>query len=97
MSYRSSLSTNAQDDIRRIKEDRVRQYVMAQLINLENDPALLSHRSHFPWREQCQVFSFDYDYGARRYFINVLFQYGADEQTLSIDDIAVVEADNWWE
>jgi hypothetical protein len=96
MSYRATLSANAQDDLRRMPR-RVALHAIAQLRSLEANPTLLSGRSHFPFREKCQIFSFDYDHEGQRYFVNVLFQYDADEETLHIADIAWQAVDEWWE
>jgi hypothetical protein len=96
MSYRATLSANAANDVRRMPP-AVARYAIAQLRNLEVDPTLLSRASHFPFREKCQIFSFDYDHDGKRYFVNVLFQYGADEQTLFILDAPWQEASEWWE
>jgi hypothetical protein len=85
MSYRAILSANAQADIRRMPAP-VARYTLAQLKNLEADPTLLSRPSHFPFRQKCQIFSFDYDHAGQRYFVNVLFQYAADEESLEILD-----------
>jgi hypothetical protein len=96
MKYRAILSANAQEDIRRMPRP-VAVYVLGQLRSLENDPVLLSRRSHFPFREKCQIFEIDYDWEGKRYFINVLFQYGADEETLHILDAPFQAVDDWWE
>ena len=96
MNYRAILSSNAQADIRGMPRS-VARYVIAQLRNLESDPTLLSRASHFPFRLQCQLFSFDYDHLGQRYFINVLFQYGADEETLHILDAPWQAVTEWWE
>src|SRR5947209_4639972 len=95
MSYRVVLSVRAQTDIKGMPS-ALRPYVIQQLKALELNPSLLSKRSHFPYREQCQVFSFDRDEGGKRYFINVLFQYGADEQTLHVSDITCQGVTDWW-
>jgi hypothetical protein len=96
MSYRAILTVNAEEDIRRMPA-AVARYVLRQLVNLENDPILLSGKSHFPFREKCQLFSFDFDWNNQRYFINVHFQYGADEETLIISDAPWQAATDWWE
>jgi len=75
----------------------VAQYTMVQLRNLELDPALLSTRSHFPFRAKCQIFSFDLDHQGQRFFINALFQYHANEEELLISDIPWQAASDWWE
>jgi hypothetical protein len=76
--------------------DFLRAYVILQLQALELNPTLLSERSHFPFREGCQVFSFDYDRDEKRYFVNVLFQYENDEETLHVSDVPWQVAENWW-
>ena len=88
--YRAILSLNAQDDLRRLFDNcpSVLPFVRSQLMLLEESPTSLSTRSHFPFREKCQLMSFDKDEGDTRHFIHVLFQFGADEQTLHILDIA---------
>jgi hypothetical protein len=96
MSYRAILSPNAQDDLRRMPPP-VSIYTLSQLANLERNPTALSEPSHFPFREKCQIFSFDYDFQGKRYFFNVLFEYGADEQTLFLSDIAWQVAEQWYE
>jgi hypothetical protein len=96
MSYRAILTGNAKNDLRAMPE-RVAQYVLLQLAELEKSPTALSRPSHFPFRLQCQLFKFDYDYDGKRYFINVLFQYGADEESLYILDAPFQAAESWWD
>jgi hypothetical protein len=96
MNYRAILTANSQDDIRRMPP-AVARFTLLQLKNLQESPTSLSVRSHFPFREKCQLFSFDYDWEGRRYFINVLFQYGTDETRLIILDAPWQVADEWWE
>jgi hypothetical protein len=75
----------------------VARYTLAQLANLAASPTSLSVKSHFPFREKCQLLTFDYDWDGMRYFVNVLFHYAADEQTLVITDVPWQSADSWWE
>jgi hypothetical protein len=72
-------------------------YTAAQLVNLEAEPMALSRRSHFPFREHVQVFTFDFKAAGIYYVVNVLFQYGVDEETLFILDVPWTEAIEWWE
>jgi hypothetical protein len=95
MSYRAILSTNAEADLRRMPPALAR-FTLAQLRNLESDPTALSRRSHFPFRERCQVFHFDYSDGAHHYVVNVLFQYATDEERLLILDVPWTEAPEIW-
>ncbi|MDB5323020.1 MAG: hypothetical protein JWN40_4651 [Phycisphaerales bacterium] len=96
MNYHAILSANAQNDIRGMPL-AVARYTLLQLQNLQEFPTSLSVRSHFPFREKCQLFSFDYDWEGRRYFINVLFQYGMDEMSLFVLDAPWQVAEEWWE
>jgi hypothetical protein len=94
MNYRAILSPRSQQDIRNMPVSLAR-YTLAQLRNLEAAPTALSRRSHFPFREQCQIFNFDYRADDVYYVVNVLFQYAADEQTLLIADIPWTTAEEW--
>jgi hypothetical protein len=95
MSYRAILSNNAQADIRQMPAPLAR-FTLAQLQNLEASPTTLSRRSHFPFRERCQVFTFDFAHEGHYYVVNVLFQYAADEQQLHIADIPWTDAPEIW-
>ena len=85
MRYRAVLATKAQADIRRMPP-RLAAFTLAQLRNLCEAPTALSRPSHFPYRQQCQIFTFDLREGSVLYVVNVLFQYSADEQSLHIAD-----------
>jgi hypothetical protein len=96
MKYHAILDRRAVEDVRRMPPALAR-YTVAQLVNLEAEPTALSRRSHFPFRERVQVFNFDFKSGGVCYVVNVLFQYGADEETLWVVDIPWQEATEWWE
>lgn len=96
MSYRAILSTRAEADIRRMPPALAR-YTLAQLHSLADSPTALSRRSHFPFRQNVQVFNFDYKIGGQYFIVNVLFQYGADESALLIADAPWQESFEWWE
>ena len=96
MKYHAILDPKAVEDVRRMPHALAR-YTVAQLINLEAEPTALSKRSHFPFRERVQVFNFDFKAGDAYYVVNVLFQYGVDEETLWVLDIPWVETTEWWE
>ena len=83
MSYGISLSADAEHDLARLPIP-VRQFTLRQLENLADSPGTMSRRSHFPYREKCQLFTFNYDHELQRWELAVLFQYGQDEQTLHI-------------
>ena len=72
-------------------------YTLAQLHNLAASPTSLSRRSHFPFRQNVQIFNFDYCINDKLYIVNILFQYGADEATLHIADAPWREIDDYWE
>jgi hypothetical protein len=72
-------------------------FTLAQLVNLEADPTALSVRSHFPFRQNVQILKCDFKVAGRYYVVNVLFQYGVDEQTLFVLDVPWQEATEWWE
>ena len=94
MSYGTLLSDEARDALVRLPIP-VRRFTLRQLENLGQSPTTLSSKSHFPYREKCQVFSFDYDYQMQRWAITVLFQYGQDEQTIHVLAIGFNARDPW--
>lgn len=94
MPYGMLLSADAEAAIARLPLP-VRSYTLQQLENLCQTPAALSRRSHFPYPEKCQVFSFDYDLEIVRWTVTALFQYGADEQTLHVIAIGTQTHDPW--
>ena len=79
MRYQIRLSETAEADLVRIAEPAVRHYALRQLDFLGENPTSLSRPSHFPYREKCQLFSFNYDYASQRWEFNVLLQYASDE------------------
>ncbi len=95
MKYAAVLSNRAKADILKMPP-AIREYTLSQLKALELNPTLLSKPSHFPYRENCQMFTFDKDHEGKRHFITVLFQYGTDEATLYVAGIAYQAADDWW-
>jgi hypothetical protein len=96
MSYRAIFADRAVADIRAMPPALAR-YTLAQVVNLVAAPTALSRRSHFPLRETTQIFNFDYKIGERYFVVNVLFQFGADEQTLHVTDIPWTDAPEFWE
>lgn len=96
MNYRAILSSRAEADIRAMPLVLAR-YTLAQLHNLATSPSALSRRSHFPFRQNVQIFNFDYRAGDKFYIVNVLFQYGSDEATLHIVDAPWREVQEYWE
>ena len=83
MSYGIALSTEAQEDLAQLPVP-VRRFALQQLQALAEAPTALSRRSHFPYREKCQIFQFDVDHELQRWELRALFQYGQDEQTLHV-------------
>jgi hypothetical protein len=97
MSYGIILAPEAEKDLNGLPH-AVALFVARQLTNLAESPAALSRRSHFPFRERCQVMACDYDDDAgHRWFINVLFQYSQDEANLHVLGIASQSVDEWLE
>jgi hypothetical protein len=99
--YRVILSGSAQDDLRKLFNDcpSAVPFVRSQLNALAQNPTSLSRRSHFPYRERCQLMSFDMDLDGTRHFFTVIFQYGSDEQTIEVADTAHQsrKIDDLWE
>ena len=83
MSYRVSLLPEARKDLDAMPA-AVREQTVKQLRVLADNPTALSRRSRFPFIERCQLYTFDCDHELQRWEINVLFQYGADEQTIHV-------------
>jgi hypothetical protein len=96
MSYKLRLSPEAEIDLRRLPPP-VALFTARQLINLADDPTILSKPSHFPYPQGHQLMSCDYDHESRRWFINVLFRYASDEATLEIVGISAQAAEEWFE
>jgi hypothetical protein len=83
MPYRAILDIEARHDLARLPK-AVYNHVIHELSRLAADPVGLSVRSHFPFREKCQLFPFDFDDPPDCWEFNALFQYGQDEQTIYI-------------
>ena len=83
MSYGIVLSLEAKNKLARFPLP-VRRFTLLQLENLAENPTALSKRSEFPYREKSQLFVFHYDHDAKRWEICVMFQYGADEETIHV-------------
>lgn len=96
MSYKLRLSPEAETDLRHLPAP-VGLFVARQLVNLSEDPAILSKPSHFPYPLGYQLMSCDYDHESNRWFVNILFRYGTDEQTLEIVGIAAQAVEEWFE
>lgn len=96
MSYRVELTTEAEGQLKGLPAP-VALRVQRQLNNLARDPALLSKPSHSPFVPGCQLMSFDYDHDAKRWFVNILFEYAQDEQTLIVLAIVVQAVEEWLE
>lgn len=84
MSYAILLSTEARHHLARLSP-ALRNQTLRQLDVLGEWATLLSVPSHFPFRENCQLFLFDAvaEDGAE-WDINVMFRYGADEQFIEV-------------
>jgi hypothetical protein len=95
VSYEIILEPAAVEDLSKLPKP-VRDYVAIQLHNLAESPFALSRRSHFQFPQKCQLYSFDYDFGGQRHFMNVLFQFGQNETKLHIIGISWRPADDWW-
>jgi hypothetical protein len=83
VSYGIALSDEARHDLAKLPIP-VRRRVFQHLEALGEYPTALSRRSHFPYREKCQISPFSWDHENIRWEINVLFQYGQDEQTIHV-------------
>ena len=83
MSYGIALSVEAEHNLIKIPIP-VRRHIFRQLEILENIPPVLKPPSHWPYRDKCQLFQFDYDHDRLRWEISVLFQYGQDEKTIHV-------------
>jgi hypothetical protein len=87
MNYRIDLTAEAQRDLARLPQD-VRRFCLLRLEALAESPTALSRPTRLPFRQKCQLYPFEYDAGLQRWVLHALFQYGQDEQTLYILDIA---------
>ena len=88
MSYDADIGPEAAQDLARLPLP-VAEHVERCIGDLCNRPTELSRRSRFPFIQNAQLFSFVHDFEGTRYWFNILFQYGQDEQTLHIFHIAV--------
>jgi hypothetical protein len=90
MSYNAALAPPAMDKFLRpspILAGRVDQ----ALERLCLSPTSLSHRSHFPYPPQFQVYETRIEHHGEQYRLNVFFRYSQDEQTLLIDDFTLFQ------
>ncbi|MGA2230158.1 MAG: hypothetical protein ABSH22_04455 [Tepidisphaeraceae bacterium] len=84
MNYEVILDAWAQHNIAHFSPS-IKSKIYDQLKRLEADPVRLSKRSHFPYRERCQMFDFTIDLeGGEKLELNAQFQYEADERTLYV-------------
>jgi hypothetical protein len=83
MSYGILLSREAEHDLAYLLVP-LRRRVLRHLDALGEYTSALSERSHFPWREKCQMSQFDHDYDGYRWEFYILFQYSQDETKLHI-------------
>jgi hypothetical protein len=88
MSYVPDIGPDAAHDLARLPLP-VAEFVERQIHALCEQPTKLSTRSRFPFVQNAQLFSFEMEFEETRYWFNVLFQYGQDEQTLHILAIAI--------
>src|SRR5687768_11969598 len=82
MSYNVELSDEAIEDLAKLKLP-LRKTVENHLEVLAHYPTKFSEPAHFPYW-QVQAYKFETAFEGVEYFFTVLFQYGADEQTLHI-------------
>lgn len=83
MSYKISLSTEAQHDLTSLPVP-VARFCIRQLVSLGEFPTVLSKPSHFPYRTKCQIFPFGCSYNNERWELRALFQYGQDEESIFV-------------
>jgi hypothetical protein len=96
MSYAIKLEPEAQSALSQMPRP-IAFFVAKQLELLAQHPTALSRPSHFPYLPNRQIYSFDADFEpGKRHFFNVMFRYGADEQSIWILQIAMQVADSWW-
>ena len=87
MSYVVSLTPEAEEDLRRLKDPVLQSHVLDELEHLAKSPVALSRRAGFPhlMYQKYQFWSPDHTI-----HFTALFQYGQDARTLFILGIGVV-------
>lgn len=83
MPYGMRLEREAVEDFERLPQ-ACRRRVFRHLELLCESPTALSRPSHFPYRPGFQLYSFNFVHENARWFMNVLFKYGVDEQSLFV-------------
>lgn len=84
MSYAILLTTEARHHLARLPA-AVRNQTIKQLDVLSEWATELSVPSHFPFRENCQLFLFDAtNADGSEWDLNVMFQYASDEQSIHV-------------
>ena len=83
MSYGILLSLEARNQLARLPIP-VRRHAFKQLEVLAEYAVLLSQPSHFPFRENCQIFHFDCNSEGLNWELSALFKYSQDEQSIYV-------------
>lgn len=89
MSYVPDYTPESIEDLYRLPV-HIQELVVNRIDELAQRPTELSCRSHFPYRENCQLFKFEIEDGTQRYVIHAMFQYSRDEVHLIIIGIKCV-------
>ena len=63
--------------------------VVEEVDRLAENPAGLSRPAAWPLSWDGQVYPFAFDHEGARYYVPVVFKYGADEQIMHVESIAV--------